>query len=250
MQMRWWIGGWASVILGLLGGTAVGQTVSAWPTPTPTVSWGQGPFEPTLDWVAPGLARFSMTIAPGQALDEEALRLQASSGWQIRPVSWPSTEAGPAGQPVWRHSFAAWIQIQPTQALPPPLTLTVRFQGCANDGVCHPPEQRQLHPGETPEQQATLVVLSAPWCGPCQAQDQRVDEMAQQGRLQGWRVVHVEAPAGDTAGAFLKEFGVPGLPALRWFAPGEVVSRSGGHTLLGERSKAAIGAALKAPSSS
>lgn len=242
---------WSLSLVGcLMAAPALAQTSSAWlgADRAPGFPWGAAPFEPHVQWAAPGLVRLSMTIAPGQALEEEALHVQASPGWKVLETVWPTPEVGPVGQPVWRHSFDTWIQVQATQASPQPLTLDVQFQGCATEGVCHPPGKRQLSLGVEADRRPTLVVLSAPWCGPCKEQDQRMTEMEQQGRLRGWQVVRLSAPDGEAGGRFLQEYGVPGVPALRWYAPGEPVGRQGGHTLLGEQSKAAILAALKGPS--
>lgn len=244
---------WAYVwgaALALMGTLVSAQTQPAWPDQTTSsFPWGAPPFEPQAHWAAPGLVRFAMTIAPGQALAQEALHLTASPGWEVLPVVWPPSEPGPVGQPVWRTSFNVWVQLKPTRPTLAPAELVVQFQGCAEDGVCHPPEHRQLALGAMPAEAPTLVVLSAPWCGlRCDRQAQRVDRLVTRGALPGWHVVKVSAPAGDASDAFLHGYGVPGVPALRWYAPGEPVGEHGGHTLLGERSEAAIRAALTSPS--
>lgn len=209
---------------------------NGWPgaaQPADATAWGTAPFTPQAQWAGAGQITLTVDVRPGHLLYRHQLAVVPSPGWTVDPVQWPAGQAGPAGLEVFTRPVQTQIRLhaQDPQA---PLTLDVRFQGCTDTGVCHPPERVSLAM-PAPSSKPTLVVLSGPWCGPCQAQDRRMQDPTLQKALANFQVVRMDVPNDDTANGLLSRYGVVGVPALRVYGPGVPVSAQGGLTLLGEQ---------------
>lgn len=79
---------------------------------------------------------------------------------------------------------------------------------------------------------STPVVVDfwAEWCGPCKALAPVLDEIA--GEVAGAKVVKVNV---DESGELAQQYGIRGIPTLKFFKDGEVKS-----TLVGNQPKAEI----------
>lgn len=214
-------------------------------TTVPTTVWGTSPFTPSAQWDGAGQIQIQMAIAPGQMLYRDQIKVSANAGWVLDPVVWPAGSSRAGGQSVFTSTVTSRVRVRPEQPTGP-VTLSVYFQGCTTDGVCHPPEQVTLTL-PPPSSKPTLVVLSGTWCAPCQAQDRRLSDPSLQQALQHWQVVKLDVPNDDSAMQTLDRYGVFGVPALRLYAAGEPVSTQGGITLLGEQTMGRLRQALAAP---
>lgn len=245
VKHRWW-----GLLIGVLWAMGCPAQDSAWPQASSQPSaWGQPPFAAQAQWAGQGLLSLALTVQPGQQLYRHSLTVTASPGWQVvlAPV-WPEGTPGLGGQAVFTASVQTQVRVK---ALHPalPLALTVHWQGCTIDGVCHPPEQQTLTL-PAPSSRPTLVVLTGTWCGSCQTQDRRLRDPQVQAALKPYQVVTVNLPNDTTAQATLAQYGVVGVPALRVYGAHEPVSTQGGLTLLGEQSVAQLTAALARASAS
>ncbi|MDH0864001.1 protein-disulfide reductase DsbD [Mitsuaria sp. GD03876] len=94
----------------------------------------------------PGPLVIAFDVARGYHLYRE--RFAIESGGAALPA--PSLPAGKAEfDPNFNKTMTLWAGairvVQPLPAGPVPATLTVRYQGCADRGLCYPPQQALVH---------------------------------------------------------------------------------------------------------
>lgn len=106
-----------------------------------------------------GAAVVTFDIAPGYHLYRERFAIEADGG----PL--PAARLPDGKQefdPNFNKTMTLWAGalriVQPLPAGAPPATLTVRYQGCADRGLCYPPQQALVH-----LQKDAAGVLSARW---------------------------------------------------------------------------------------
>lgn len=229
----------------LAGGTHAG-TFGATQASTPVVasSWSTPAFTPSAQWDGNGQIQIEMAVSPGQMLYRNQIQVQPSAGWILDPVVWPRGTPGVGGEPVFTTSVVTHVRVRPDRPSAP-LVLTMNFQGCSTQGVCHPPVQTMVTL-PAPLSKPTLVVLSGTWCGPCRAQDRRLADPSLQAALSSWHVVQLNVPNDESAAAILKGYGVVGVPALRMYSARDAMSAQSGSTLLGEQPMAQLRRALTA----
>lgn len=105
--------------------------------------------------LAPDRLRLHWTIAPGTFLyrDKLSLRLEGPSGVALGDFSWPEAERVPdAVRPdgslgevyLYRDAIAVEVPLLGGRAGEVDLALTASYQGCADIGVCYPPQRLRV----------------------------------------------------------------------------------------------------------
>ncbi len=109
--------------------------------------------------LAPDRLRLRWTIAPGTFLyrDKLALKLESPAGATLGEVIWPAAErvanaVRPDGSLGDVHLYREGIEVEvPIAGLPADgqgqaqaITLTASYQGCADIGVCYPPQRTRV----------------------------------------------------------------------------------------------------------
>ena len=116
-------------------------------------------FRLAVEPVAPDRLRLRWTIAPGTFLyrDKLALKLDGPTGATLGEVAWPAAErvanaVRPDGSLGDVHLYREGIEVEvPIAGLPADgqgqaqaVTLTASYQGCADIGVCYPPQRTRV----------------------------------------------------------------------------------------------------------
>lgn len=95
---------------------------------------------------APARLLLEFQVAAGYHLYRERFAVETpSSGWPAAQLP----EGKPEFDPNFNKTMTLWAGttriVQPLPAAPSPATLTVRYQGCADRGLCYPPQQALVH---------------------------------------------------------------------------------------------------------
>jgi len=101
--------------------------------------------------IGPGQLRISWVIAPGYYLYQKRLKVTATApGVQLTQPSWPKGEPHTdeyfGTQTVYRGVLQATFGVTVARAAANsgPLALDIGYQGCADAGVCYPPQIQRL----------------------------------------------------------------------------------------------------------
>jgi len=190
-------------------GPASSAPVSGWP--------GSGsPFQPQVRRLPNGELRVSLTVPAHHALYRDRLKLQASNGWEVRPV-WPAARLDADGHVAYTQDVSVDVPVTPTDPSLP-LQVTLTHQGCEVDRLCYPPQTQTFTlPMTLPG--PTLVVIGEDGCGGCVTLEAHLASAAVRQALKGWQVVRVNASQTPDAKA---RYGVRSFPTLRFYAAGEI----------------------------
>jgi len=97
----------------------------------------------------PRQVRITWVIAPGYYLYQKRLKFAAATpGVQLGAAQLPQGQAHTdeyfGTQTVYRGVLEAVVSLERSAASKGPLALSVGYQGCADAGLCYPPQTRQL----------------------------------------------------------------------------------------------------------
>ena len=114
-------------------------------------------FRLAIEPIAPDRLRLRWTIAPGTFLyrDKLALKMEGSAGISLGEVAWPEAErvsnaVRPDGSLGDVHLYRDAIEVEvpiaglPSDAQVQAIALTASYQGCADIGVCYPPQKTRV----------------------------------------------------------------------------------------------------------
>lgn len=162
-------------------------------------------FRLAVEPVAPDRLRLRWTIAPGTFLyrDKLALKLDGPTGATLGEVAWPAAErvanaVRPDGSLGDVHLYREGIEVEvPIAGLPADgqgqakaVTLTASYQGCADIGVCYPPQRTRVE-----------LSMPAPLSGPALASaDQAGGARSDVALVGSGQADTVQAGAGQTGG--------------------------------------------------
>ena len=137
-------------------------------------------FRLAIEPLAPDRLRLRWTIAPGTFLyrDKLALKLEDPAGATMGEVNWPEAElvanaVRPDGSLGDVHLYREDLEVEvPIAGLPADavtqaqaIALTASFQGCADIGVCYPPQRTRIELS-MPATQSDAVQFGAPQASP------------------------------------------------------------------------------------
>lgn len=137
-------------------------------------------FRLAIEPLAPDRLRLRWTIAPGTFLyrDKLALKLEDPAGATLGEVNWPEAElvanaVRPDGSLGDVHLYREDLEVEvPIAGLPAAavtqaqaIALTASFQGCADIGVCYPPQRTRIELS-IPATQSDAVQVGAPQASP------------------------------------------------------------------------------------
>ncbi len=114
-------------------------------------------FRLAIEPIAPDRLRLRWSIAPGTFLyrDKLALKLEGPTGISLGEVTWPEAErvsnaVRPDGSLGDVHLYRDAIEVEvpiaglPSDAQVQAIALTASYQGCADIGVCYPPQKTRV----------------------------------------------------------------------------------------------------------